>query len=126
MAAAELPVLQLRVGTKAITAEVAADDASRSQGLMFRKALPPDHGMLFVFPEAGQYCFWMKNTPLPLTIAFIDATGRIINLADMQALSLDTHCALAPALYALEMEQGWFHRHQLRPGIEIRGLPQRK
>lgn len=123
VSATELLTLQLRLGSKVITAEVAADEASRSQGLMFREALPTDHGMVFVFRKADQYCFWMKNTPLPLTIAFIGADGRIINLADMQALSLDTHCALAPALYALEMEQGWFQRHELGPGAQVQGLP---
>ncbi len=118
-----LPVIPLKIGPQSITAEVAADDASRSRGLMFRDQLPPDHGMLFVFQEAWQYCFWMKNTPLPLTIAFIDARGEIINLADMQPHSLDSHCALGPARYALEMEQGWFARHQLRPGTRVSGLP---
>ena len=123
LSATELPIIKLYIGTQPITAEVAADDASRSQGLMFRKSLPPDHGMLFVFQQPDQYCFWMKNTLLPLSIAFIDRSGQITNLADMQALSLDTHCAMSPALYALEMEQGWFHSRGIAPGTKIRGLP---
>ena len=123
IAAERLPIIKLQVETQAITAEVAADDTSRSRGLMFRESLPRNHGMLFVFQEASQYCFWMKNTPLPLTIAFINARGEVINLADMEPFALDTHCALAPAKYALEMEQGWFKRHQLGAGSKLRGLP---
>ena len=126
LTAAQLPRIELRIGSTTLTAEVAADDASRSQGLMFRESLPSDHGMLFVFQDASQYCFWMKNTVVPLTIAFIDASGHIINLADMRPLSLDTHCSLAPALYALEMEQGWFQRHKLTPGTKVQGLPRTK
>lgn len=120
---AELPRLALQIASQRVVAEVAADDASRSKGLMFRERLAPNHGMLFVFPEATQTCFWMKNTPLPLTVAFIDASGTITNLADMQPLSLESHCALAPALYALEMEQGWFVRNGIRPGERVQGLP---
>lgn len=118
-----LPRIPLEVGGRRVIAEVAADDETRSRGLMFRQRLAPDHGMLFVFPEAMQACFWMKNTPLPLSIAFIDSRGTIINLSDMQPQSLDSHCPLAPALYALEMEQGWFARNGVRPGAQIRGLP---
>ncbi len=121
--ASELPRASLLVDTRPVTAEVAADNASRSHGLMFRQALAPDHGMLFVFPEAGPVCFWMKNTPLPLSIAFIDAEGRVINLADMQPQSLEPHCAHAPAQYALEMEQGWFRQHNVAPGSQVQGLP---
>lgn len=121
-AAPQLPTIKLRLGDSTLTAEVAADDQSRSHGLMFREKLPDNHGMLFVFAEPGQYCFWMKNTPLPLTIAFIDRTGRIINMADMAPLSLDTHCAMGPALYALEMEQGWFRRNGIKPGNQLQGL----
>lgn len=115
--------MALQVGDRRITVEVAADDASRSRGLMFRERLAPNHGMLFVFPEATPHCFWMKNTPLPLSIAFIDTQGSIVSLADMQPYSLDSHCSIAPALYALEMEQGWFARHGARPGTMVKGLP---
>ena len=121
--ASELPRVPLQVGDLPVIAEVAADNASRSQGLMFRQALSPNQGMLFVFPEAGNVCFWMKNTLLPLSIAFIDAKGRIINLADMQPLSLDPHCAAAPTRYALEMEQGWFKQNGVEPGVQVQGLP---
>lgn len=121
--AAGLRRIPLQIGSHRITVEVAADDASRAKGLMFREKLAPNHGMLFVFPEAAQLCFWMKNTPLPLTVAFIDTEGVIINLAHMQPLSLDPHCSIAPTQYALEMEQGWFSRHNVRPGSRIQGLP---
>lgn len=121
--AAELPRTTLQIGERRINVEVAADHASRAKGLMFREKLAPDHGMLFVFPRAEQLCFWMKNTPLPLSIAFVDASDTIINLADMQPQALDTHCSLGPALYAIEMEQGWFKRHGLAPGTAVQGLP---
>lgn len=120
---AQLPRMALKIGDRRVIVEVAADDASRSRGLMFRARLSADHGMLFVFPEAAQLCFWMKNTPLPLSIAFIDAQGQIVSLSDMQPHSLDTHCAIAPALYALEMTQGWFAQHGARPGTLVHGLP---
>ncbi|NYT24209.1 DUF192 domain-containing protein [Alcaligenaceae bacterium] len=120
---AELPQIPLRVDSQRVTAEVAADDASRARGLMHRKALLPDHGMLFVFPRAQQQCFWMKNTLLPLTVAFIDTEGAITSTADMQPHSLEPHCSVAPVQYALEMEQGWFARHGAWPGTRIHGLP---
>ena len=117
--ASELPLKALMVGPRRIVVEIAADPASQSRGLMFRKALPPDHGMLFVFPDSEQRCFWMKNTPLPLTIAYIDSAGKIMSLADMQPYSLEPHCSIGPARYALEMEQGWFARHGLGPGTQV-------
>lgn len=118
-----LPTAQLKVGPHAVQAEVAATEASRSYGLMNRNALPADHGMLFVFDAVGMPCFWMKNTPLPLSIAFIDAQGKIVNIADMQPHSLDTHCPQAPILYALEMQQGWFRQHLVKAGAAVANLP---
>ncbi len=118
-----LPTAQLMVGKHAVNAEIAATDESRSYGLMQRQSLPPDHGMLFVFDDAGMPCFWMKNTPLPLSIAFIDAQGVIVNIADMEPLSLDGHCPSGPVVYALEMEQGWFKRHQVQAGARVANLP---
>lgn len=119
-----LPTAQLRVGTHAISAEIAKTEESRSLGLMHRVSLPPDHGMLFVFDEAGMPCFWMKNTPLPLSIAFIDEQGVIVNIADMQPHSLDSHCPAGPVIYALEMQQGWFRQNQVNPGAKVEHLPQ--
>lgn len=118
-----LPTAQLIVGTHSVSAEIAATDESRSRGLMQRQALPRDQGMLFVFQEVGTPCFWMKNTPLALSIAFIDAQGVIVNIADMQPHSLDSHCPTAPVVYALEMEQGWFRQHQVKAGAAVKNLP---
>jgi len=118
-----LPMADLKVGPHAVRAEIAATQESRSYGLMNRASLRPDHGMLFVFDEIGQPCFWMKNTPLPLSIAFIDAAGTIVNIADMQPNSLASHCPAAPILYALEMQQGWFRHHQVKAGTRLQNLP---
>src|SRR5690606_29201319 len=87
-----LPTAQLKIGPHTVQAEIAATEASRSYGLMNRASLPANHGMLFVFDSVSMPCFWMKNTPLPLSIAFLDTNGRIVNIADMQPHSLDTHC----------------------------------
>ncbi len=118
-----LPVVELKAGAHTVQAEVAATDPSRALGLMHRESLPTDHGMLFVFDAAAVHCFWMKNTLLPLSIAFMDDTGKVLNIADMQPHSLDGHCPADSALYALEMEQGWFGRHGVQAGDYITGLP---
>ena len=120
-----LPTTQIQIGPHTVQAEIAATDASRSYGLMNRQSLPEDQGMLFVFDQVNAACFWMKNTPLPLSIAFIDAQGTIVNIADMQPYSLDTHCPTAPIAFALEMEQGWFRQHQISAGMSVKHLPQR-
>ena len=121
-AAQTLPVTQLSAGMHLIRAEVAADMASRSQGLMHRKSLAPNAGMLFVFDEAAPHCMWMKNTYIPLSVAFIDAQGVIINIADMTPHSEQSHCAARPAVYALEMTQGWFAQRGIKPGAKLGGL----
>lgn len=118
-----LPTTQLKVGPHTVWAEIAATQASRSYGLMNRSSLPEDHGMLFVFDTDEATCFWMKNTPLPLSIAFIDAQGVILNIADMQPHTTDTHCPAAPMRYALEMAQGWFADHGVRAGMKVSSLP---
>jgi len=114
-----LPQIELRAGMHRIIAELATDDETRSKGLMFREQLAPNHGMLFIFQQASPYCFWMKNTPLPLSIAFLRDDGTITNIADMQALSEKSHCAREPVRFALEMEQGWFARKGIREGSRI-------
>jgi uncharacterized protein len=121
-AAQTLPVTQLSAGMHLIRAEVAADMSSRSQGLMHRKALAPNAGMLFVFDEAAPHCMWMKNTYIPLSVAFIDAQGVIINIADMTPHSEQSHCATRPAVYALEMTQGWFAQRGIKAGAKLGGL----
>ncbi|MDE2355688.1 MAG: DUF192 domain-containing protein [Alphaproteobacteria bacterium] len=118
-----LPTATLRVAGHPVAAEVAATPAQRQTGLMNRRELAPDHGMLFVFRRDQDVCMWMKNTYLALSVAFIDAQGRIRNLADMQPLTLDTHCASGEVRYALEMPLGWFAAHQAGPGARVQGLP---
>ena len=121
--ALRLPLTTLIVGTHEVTAEVAATEPSRNYGLMNRASLPADTGMLFVFNTVGRPCFWMKNTPLPLTIAFIDRNGLIVNMADMQPHSEISHCPAAPIMYALEMEQGWFTNKGISAGTPVANLP---
>lgn len=118
-----LPRTQLTVGMHRIDAQIAATDAQRATGLMARASMPEGEGMLFVFERAGVQCFWMKNTLIPLTAAFIDDDGRITNLADMQPGSVDNHCSTQPVRYVLEMNQGWFAQRHIRAGHTVRGLP---
>jgi len=117
-----LPRTQLQAGIHLISAEVAADPNTRSRGLMFRERLGPNQGMLFVFPEKAVQCFWMRNTLIPLSIAFIDDQGQVVNVADMQPRSDDSHCSAAPIRFALEMEQGWFAKRGVGAGTKIGGL----
>lgn len=117
-----LPTLELGAGMHRIRAEVADRDATRMLGLMHRTSLPPNGGMLFVFDENDRHCMWMKNTPLPLSVAFVDERGAIVNIADMQPHTEDAHCAARPARYALEMAQGWFAARGIRAGSRLRGL----
>lgn len=117
-----LPVAELRAGMHLIRAEVAADFSTRGRGLMHRKGLAPNAGMLFIFDAPSQQCMWMKNTYIPLSVAFLDAQGTIINIADMQPHSEQTHCSARPALYALEMTRGWFAERGIKPGSKLGGL----
>ena len=117
-----LPTVQLNAGMHLIHAEVAGDMASRSQGLMFRKSLGPNAGMVFIFDEEAQHCMWMKNTLVPLSVAFLDAGGTIINIEDMAPQTEDTHCARRPARYALEMARGWFASRGVKPGAKLGGM----
>jgi hypothetical protein len=121
-ALAQMPVVQLVAGMYLIRAEVANSFDTRATGLMFRKSLAPNEGMLFVFPEAEMECMWMKNTLIPLSVAFIDASGAIVSISEMQPQTETTHCAARPAKYALEMNRGWFASKGLRAGTVIRGL----
>lgn len=118
-----LPVMQLTAGMHVIRAEVAATEPQRQQGLMFRQSMEVNEGMLFVFERPAGVCMWMKNTPLPLSVAFIDAEGKIINIEDMQPNTTDSHCAKKLIRYALEMNQGWFKQRNIKPGSTIQGLP---
>jgi uncharacterized membrane protein (UPF0127 family) len=120
--AQQLPVVQLSAGMHLIRAEIAADFSSRGRGLMHRKSLGANAGMLFIFDAAAIHCMWMKNTYIPLSVAFLDAQGAIINIADMQPHSEQSHCAARPALYALEMAQGWFAQRGIKPGTKLGGI----
>ncbi len=113
----------LHIGQHVFEVEVAATPQQRERGLMQRDALPANGGMLFVFEQPGRHCFWMRNTPLLLSIAFVGIDGRIIKLADMQPLSDTFHCASADARYALEVSQGGFQNRGIVPGNQITGLP---
>ena len=117
-----LPVKRLTAGMHVVTAEVAASDATRTKGLMFRDKLETNHGMLFVFDQPNVQCFWMKNTKIALSIAFIRDDGVITNIADMEPMTETSHCSTAPVRYTLEMEQGWFTKHGITAGKAIGGL----
>lgn len=119
---AQLPTAELAAGMHLIRAEVADSMGTRMQGLMHRKSMPQGAGMVFVFDETAAHCMWMKNTLIPLSVAFIDEAGAIINIADMQPHSEQSHCAARPARYALEMNKGWFAQRGIKPGAKLRGL----
>lgn len=119
------PILRripLAVGIHVVQAEVANSFPTRAQGLMFRRSMAPNHGMLFVFPVAEQQCMWMKNTVLPLSVAFLDERGVILNIPEMQPQTEVSHCSSGPARYALEMNQGWFATKGVKPGLKLGGL----
>ena len=122
LAYAQLPQVQLNAGIHVIRAEVANTPESRMKGLMFRKTLGASDGMLFVFDEAQRQCMWMRNTYVPLSVAFIDANGAILNVEDMEPLTESSHCAAGPAKYALEMNKGWFASRGLKAGTRIGGI----
>jgi len=122
LARAELPVVQLATGMHLIRAELADSMGTRMEGLMYRKSMPQGSGMVFVFDETATHCMWMKNTLIPLSVAFIDEAGAIINIADMQPHSEQSHCATRPARFALEMNKGWFAGRGIKPGAKLRGL----
>jgi uncharacterized membrane protein (UPF0127 family) len=120
--AADLPQITLAIGKHNLVAEVASTDPHRSTGLMHRRMLPEDRGMLFVFPDVAYHAMWMMNTYVPLSVAFLDRDGVIINIADMQPQTTDSHRAARPAKYALEVNQGWFRKRDIKAGDKIEGL----
>ncbi len=121
--AQSLPTIPLSVGGRKIVAEVARTPAELATGLMWRFSLRPDHGMLFVYDQPRLMSFWMRNTFIPLSIAFIDAEGRILNIEDMAPQNEQLHWSRAPGLFALEMRKGWFAEHRIGPGAMVEGLP---
>lgn len=119
----KLDAIDLQAGMHVIRAEVARTPLQQQTGLMFRREMAANEGMLFVFDQPAQRCFWMRNTPLPLTIAYIADDGGIVDLIDMQPLSEQTHCSSKPVRYALEMNQGWFAKRGIKPGFRLKGAP---
>jgi uncharacterized membrane protein (UPF0127 family) len=118
-----LPVVQLNAGMHNIRAQVARTPDQRATGLMHRKDMPPHEGMLFIFEQPSVQCFWMKNTLLPLSIAFLADDGTVVNVRDMQPQALDSHCSDKPVRYVLEMNQGWFAKRGVKPGFKLTGAP---
>ena len=117
----QLPRVTLQAGLFQIEAQVAATPAQREIGLMFRQDMAPHEGMVFVFEQASKQCFWMKNTLLPLTAAFVDEDGTIVNLADMKPQTTDSHCSDKPVRFVLEMNQGWFAKKNIKKGFKLKG-----
>ncbi len=113
----------VKVGPHPLKVEVAAQEPQREQGLMYRKSLGRDEGMVFVFDEPGYHSIWMKNTLIPLSVAFLDGNGVILNILDMEPLTLDSHMAAGPAVYAIETNKGWFAHKNVKPGDKVTGLP---
>jgi uncharacterized membrane protein (UPF0127 family) len=119
----KLPAITLNAGMHLIQAEVAQTPEQRSTGLMFRSAMGPNEGMLFAFEAPGQQCFWMKNTLLPLSVAFVDDDGSVVNIENMKPQTLDSHCSKKPVRFVLEMNDGWFSRRGIKPGFKLTGQP---
>ncbi|MEI7431967.1 MAG: DUF192 domain-containing protein [Betaproteobacteria bacterium] len=119
---AQMPRMELTIGFYRINTEVAADQANRMQGLMHRRNMPAHEGMLFVFPSAERHCMWMRNTLIPLSVAFLDEEGRILNIEDMKPQTENNHCAAGPARFALEMNLGWFSSKGFKAGQRIGGI----
>jgi uncharacterized membrane protein (UPF0127 family) len=103
--------------------ELAIEEPQRLQGLMFRKSLGKEDGMLFIFDEPGYHSIWMKNTLIPLSVAFVDKEGVILNIADMEPQTLDSHMAAGPAVYAIETNKGWYADKKVKAGDKVTGLP---
>jgi len=121
-ARAGLPEITLAIAGHKITVEVASNDSDRSRGLMHRRMLPENRGMLFVFPETALHAMWMMNTYVPLSVAFLDEKGVIINIEDMTPHTQTPHAAARPAKYALEANRGWFRKRGIEPGARVEGL----
>ena len=113
----------VKVGSHPLSVELALNEDQRERGLMFRKHLGRDEGMVFVFDEPAYQSMWMKNTLIPLSVAFLDGEGRILNIVDMQPQTLDTHTSAGPARYAIEANAGWFERNKVKAGDKVTGLP---
>ncbi|QWD90483.1 DUF192 domain-containing protein [Polynucleobacter sp. MWH-Braz-FAM2G] len=120
-----LPIIELKTGIYRIQAEVADNPKAREVGLMNRTSMPMNSGMLFIFEQKAGHCFWMNNTKIPLSIAFIADDGKIVNIEEMQAETTNNHCPKAAVRYALEMNKQWFSERAIVPGSVITGLPKK-
>jgi uncharacterized membrane protein (UPF0127 family) len=120
-----LPMIELKAGMYRIQAELADNPKAREVGLMNRTSMPTNSGMLFVFEQKAGHCFWMNNTKIPLSIAFIGDDGKIVNIEEMQANTTNNHCPKAAVRYALEMNKQWFSERVIVPGTVVTGLPKR-
>ena len=118
-----LPRVKLGAGMHQIDAQVAATNDQRMTGLMFRREMPQPEGMLFVFEYPSQQCFWMRNTLLPLSTAFVADDGTIVNIEDMAPMTENSHCSTKPVRYVLEMNKGWFARKGIKAGTKLTGTP---
>ena len=118
-----LPTIEITAGMYVIQAEVARTNQQHNIGLMHRQTMGVNEGMLFVYPAPETRCYWMRNTLIPLTIAFLDDDGTIVNLKDMEPRTERSNCSIKPVRYALEMNQGWFSERGLKPGFKLQGLP---
>lgn len=122
----KLPTTPLTIGIHVVQAELAVTPEQQATGMMFRTSMGTNEGMLFVNDDAGVRCFWMRNTLVPLTIAFIADDGTIVNTADMEPRSEKSHCSAQPVRFALEMNLGWFAKRGIKPGARISGKPFRR
>jgi len=119
---AQMPEIGLTINGHKLAVEVASTDPTRTEGLMHRRVLPENRGMLFVFRDTALHAMWMMNTHIPLSVAFLDSTGVIINIEDMEPHTRDTHPAAKPAKYALEVNRGWFRKRGIKPGARVEGI----
>jgi uncharacterized membrane protein (UPF0127 family) len=118
-----LPKIRLNAGIHNIDAQLAQTPEQRQIGLMFRASMPANEGMLFAFDRPDQQCFWMKNTLIPLDIAFLEDSGAIVNIEQMKPQTVGQHCSQKPVRYVLEMNDGWFAKRGIKPGFKLKGLP---
>jgi uncharacterized membrane protein (UPF0127 family) len=118
-----LPKIRLNAGIHNIDAQLAQTPEQRQIGLMFRASMPANEGMLFAFDRPDPQCFWMKNTLIPLDIAFVEDSGAIVNIEQMKPQTLGQHCSQKPVRYVLEMNDGWFAKRGIKPGFKLKGLP---
>jgi uncharacterized membrane protein (UPF0127 family) len=119
----KLAQVRLNAGIHNINAELASTPQQREIGLMFRTAMPANDGMLFAFEQPGQQCFWMRNTLIPLSVAFLGDDGSVVNIDDMKPQTLDSHCSAKPVRFVLEMNEGWFAKRGIKAGSRLRGGP---